>query len=112
MFEFVLPIWIVRRRKDNAPHPKKPNGSRAHRIAFESAEFTARFTHARKNEPWEVHCVANDQDLLFLVKDLHNEGLLGLRFNPDLDGKCGTEYSLRDLLLQIENRRGPGPLPI
>src|SRR5262245_7881274 len=96
-----LPLWIVSPRTPTARGPHKPNTA----LGFATIDSLAAFLETRGSGDWAMRHVVNHTDLLFMVADLHQQGIQQLCLEPNPDGSGGSAIGLDQILQQVDPKQ-------
>ena len=89
---FRFPIFTMRSNGTCVPNPLMPQ----YVLAFSSAEKATTYMQ-RRGENWEFKMV-NRFNVGPFADDLRKQGLSGICYDPDSDGKLGEQVSIQDLV--------------
>jgi hypothetical protein len=92
-----LPLWaLIDVVHQQAPPDHDPCNAPSSALIFSTSGKLVGFMQHRRGGEWRVRIVADLQELLLLMSDLHSKGAPGVCFDSEPDGTGGTFYRLAE----------------
>jgi hypothetical protein len=92
-----LPFWaLVQVSHQESPPENVPCDSPESAVVFTTTGGVVAFMSGRKSGEWRVRLVADNNQLLVLLADLHSQDSPGVCVDPCPDGSSGTHYTLAE----------------
>src|SRR3954466_5095287 len=93
-----LPLWIVTEHIQPTNPDHTPEHESGTALAFSTSQKLFKFMSAHLGGEWKMQMAADGQGLIILIADLHRLEISNLVLDPELDGSCGQQVALADVM--------------
>ena len=98
-----LPLWaLIHAENQQSQTEHEPCNVPSSALVFSTSGKMIAFMQSRIAGEWRVRRIADPQQLLLLLADLHSNSAPGVCFDSELDGSGGTFYLLTEFHDAVE----------